>query len=91
MIVSASVIAGAVIFGSGLLCWGLLRWVKSFGEYAASNRMVAEATLEHAKALQTSTAFLGALHESLQLVAGQNAKLWAEIQHAKANGKAKSA
>jgi hypothetical protein len=82
--------AGALILASAIV-WASVHWVKSFGDYAASNRMMAAATLEHAKALQTSNAFLGALHESLQVVAGQNAKLWAEMQHAKSNGHAKGA
>lgn len=86
MIVTASLwAAGALILSAAIVFIGL-RVVKSFGDYAASNREVAAATREHTVQQGRVTTLLLAVHESNQLLAGQNARMLEALKRAKSNG-----
>ncbi len=86
MIVSAALLAGAGLVLSGVIDWAALRVVKSFGDYAASNREQAAAIRLEAQTRDKAVSTMLALHESLQMVASDNAKVWAALQKAKRNG-----
>lgn len=79
MIVSAALVAGGCLVLSGAIVWAALRTVKSFGDYA-------EALRDDTKARERTVSTMLAVHESLQMLSGDNAKLWAAIQKAKRNG-----
>lgn len=73
MIVSAALIAGAILLGSASIVWVMLRVVSSFGAYEARR--------------SKSDLLILAIHETQQAIVGQNDKLLAELRAAKVNGK----
>ncbi len=74
---AASILAGAVLLGSGFVVWALLKWVKTFGDYSAKQEKV--------------TTLLLAVHESNQMLAGQNERMLEAIRQARTNGQHKGA
>lgn len=80
----AAIVATALILASGICTWGLIygaeKWLRGLGDYANAIR-------SQTASQDRFTGALLAVHESNQLLVGENAKLWAAIQHAKTNGK----
>lgn len=73
MIVSAAIIAAAILVGSASIVAVLLRVVRSFGAYEARRTK--------------SDLLILAIHEAQQALLGQNDTLLAELRAAKVNGK----
>ena len=66
MIVAASVIAAAIIIAQGLVMWGLLRFVKSFGAYTESQKELAAALLS--------------VHESNRMIHEANVRMFESLR-----------
>lgn len=75
MVEAASILASAVVIGSGIVVWALLQWVKTFGDYAVKQDKVVE--------------LLMTIHESNQILAGQNQRILDAQRQAKTNGQQK--
>lgn len=69
---AAEILSAAVLLAAGIVVWALLKWVKTFGDYAVQQEKV--------------TTLLLAVHESNQLLAGQNARMLEALKRAKSNG-----
>lgn len=72
---AASILAASFLVGAGLLVWALLKWVKTFGDYAIKQDKVVE--------------LLMTIHESNQILAGQNQRILDAQRQAKTNGQQK--
>lgn len=76
---AAAIIAGAILLLTGGILWAAFHVVASFGQYEA-------ATIAHTKQQGKVMDLLFAIHESNQMLAGQNAKMLEALKRAKSNG-----
>lgn len=76
---AAAIIAGAILLLTGGILWAAFHVVGSFGAYEAT-------TVAHIQQQRKVLDLLFAIHESNQMLAGQNAQMFEALKRAKSNG-----